>query len=229
MKGRSGGGALAAHGIVIALCTGIVIPAVSMAQQTPAPSYLPFKSDSFSPRNQGDGPVPGQTPGPAAPSPDQPASDGNVIQMPLPPPDASGPPRAPAEDSGTERGDVTPDADAGKTAPAPPGAQQGKAQTGGWIQMGTATLQALDKINARAFTLSIKTGEVGQFRSLDIGIRGCLVRTPDRPADATAFIVVRDRNNPEVTLFSGWMLRSAPYMSMMAHPLYDIRVTGCAP
>jgi len=52
--------------------------------------------------------------------------------------------------------------------------------------MGSATLQALDKVNARAEPLVVKVGDVGHFGSLDIAVRGCFVRAPDRPADATA-------------------------------------------
>jgi hypothetical protein len=94
--------------------------------------------------------------------------------------------------------------------------------------MGTATLQALDKVNARGETMTVKVGDDGHFGSLDIAVRGCFVRTPDRPTDATAFLVIRDQR-ADSPAFTGWMVRSAPYMSMLAHPIYDIRITGCAP
>jgi hypothetical protein len=104
---------------------------------------------------------------------------------------------------------------------------QGQPQRGGWVQMGTATLQALDKVNARSETLVVKVGDVAHFGTLDIAVRGCFVRSPDRPADATAFLVIRDQR-ADAPAFTGWMVRSAPYMSMLAHPLYDVRVTGCS-
>jgi hypothetical protein len=113
-------------------------------------------------------------------------------------------------------------------AAAPAQAQtQGQPRRGAWVQMGTATLQALDKVNARVDTLVVKVGDVGHFGSLDIGVRGCFVRAPDRPADATAFLVIRDRR-ADTSPFSGWMVRSAPYMSMLANPIYDVRVAGCS-
>ena len=93
--------------------------------------------------------------------------------------------------------------------------------------MGTATLQALDKVNARGDTLVVKVGDTARFGSLNIAVRGCFVRTPDRPADATAFLVIRDQH-ADSPAFSGWMVRSAPYMSMLAHPMYDVRVAGCS-
>ena len=86
----------------------------------------------------------------------------------------------------------------------------------------------LDKVNARAQTLVIKVGEIGRYRTLDIAVRGCFVRGPDQPADATAQMTVRDQK-VDAPVFSGWMVRSAPSMSMLAHPLYDIRVAGCSP
>jgi hypothetical protein len=94
--------------------------------------------------------------------------------------------------------------------------------------MGTATLQMLDKVNAINKTLVVKVGDTGHFDSLDVAVRGCFVRSSDVPADATAFLVVRDQRG-DAPSFTGWMVRSAPYMSMLAHPIYDIRVTGCTP
>ena len=110
---------------------------------------------------------------------------------------------------------------------APPPKQTGQAQRGGWVAMGTATLQALDKINARGQTLTVKVGEAGRFGTLEIAVKGCFVRAPDRPADATALLAVKDQR-AEAPVFNGWIVRSAPYMSMLAHPIYDIRIVGCA-
>jgi hypothetical protein len=94
--------------------------------------------------------------------------------------------------------------------------------------MGSATLQALDKVNAVEKTLVLKVGDTARFASLDIAVRGCFVRPSDKPADATAFLVIRDQRS-DTPAFTGWMVRSAPYMSMMAHPLYDVRIAGCSP
>jgi hypothetical protein len=105
---------------------------------------------------------------------------------------------------------------------------QGQPQLGGWVQMGSATLQALDKVNAIAKTLVVRVGDTGHFGSLDIAVRGCFVRTPDRPTDATAFLIIRD-HRADAPGFSGWMVRSAPSMSMLAHPIFDVRVAGCTP
>jgi hypothetical protein len=159
------------------------------------------------------------------PMPAQPTDEG-VTAAPLPPPDQDMPPEDQTQDLVpnplTQPG----------AAPAPGAGKQtqttGQPQHGGWVQMGTATLQALDKVNARGGTLVVKVGDTGHFGSLDIAVRGCFVRTPDQPTDATAFLVIRDQR-ADAPSFTGWMIRSAPYMSMLAHPIYDIRVAGCAP
>lgn len=119
---------------------------------------------------------------------------------------------------------------AGPLRPPPPGQQQGAGQPvrGSWVKMGTAALQALDKVNARAVTIEVKIGQTAKYGSLEIAVRGCYVRGPDQPADATAQLAIRDQKTDSVA-FSGWMIRSAPYVSMLAHPIYDIRVAGCLP
>ena len=160
-----------------------------------------------------------------------PAPDDTVTTAPLPPPDDRAAPDDtrqlmvpnPLEDPNTVR---VPGA--GKGGQQPKGQAQGQPQRGGWVAMGTATLQALDKVNAHYDTLTVKVGQTGHFGSLDIAVRGCFVRSSDQPADATAFLVIRDQR-ADGPAFSGWMVRSAPSMSMLAHAIYDVRVTGCAP
>jgi hypothetical protein len=156
-----------------------------------------------------------------------PPADDNVIAAPLPPPDQQ------MEPDNSSGADMVPNPLQAPNAPARPGAdkqtqQEGQPQRGGWVQMGTATLQALDKVNARGDTLVVKVGDTGHFGSLAIAVRGCFVRAPNQPSDATAFLVIRDQR-ADAPSFSGWMVRSAPYMSMLAHPIYDVRVAGCTP
>jgi hypothetical protein len=188
------------------------------AQQTPAPDasgdQSGFKDDSFR----------------APPPPPRNSADDHVTKMPAARPGEHG--QAQDMDDDDDSSDDEPSTPSRPNGGLPkdnPIWRQGRPQRGGWVPMGTATVQALDKINARAVTLTIKVGEAGHFGSLDIGVRGCLVRPPDVPADATAFLVVRDRAGSDAPVFNAWMVRSAPFMSMMAHPIYDLRVTGCTP
>jgi hypothetical protein len=156
-----------------------------------------------------------------------PPPDDTVTSAPLPPLD----PNAPEDQTDSSQEMVPNPLDDPHASPVPGSAKQaqlkGQPQAGGWVQMGSATLQALDKVNARAETLVVKVGDAGHFGSLNIAVRGCFVRTPDRPADAAAFLVIRDQR-PDAPSFTGWMVRSAPSMSMLAHPIYDIRITGCS-
>jgi hypothetical protein len=160
---------------------------------------------------------------PAQTEPQPPQPDDTVTSSPLPPADQDMPAEAQPEMVPNPLDDPNAAPGPGNGRPAQP---QGQPQRGGWVQMGTATLQALDKVNARYDTLTVKVGDTAHFGSLNITVRGCFVRTPDRPADATAFLVIRDQH-ADAPAFSGWMVRSAPSMSMLANAIYDVRVTGC--
>jgi hypothetical protein len=95
-----------------------------------------------------------------------------------------------------------------------------------WVPARMVKLQALDKVNAQGNELTIKVGQSASFGSLTITVKSCMVRPPDQPADAAAYLDVTDShsNSPG---FAGWMLQDEPSVSMMQHPIYDLRVTGC--
>ena len=95
-----------------------------------------------------------------------------------------------------------------------------------WLPQGTAMIQALDKVNAQSSVLTLKVGTSGQFGALTVSVQSCMVRPVDQPADATAFLTVTD-SHAEGPVFSGWMLRSQPSLSMLEHAIYDLRVVGC--
>jgi hypothetical protein len=162
--------------------------------------------------------------------------DDSVTAAPLPPPDSPGTaaPLPPQDNTTDNPAELVPNPlDNPSSQPAPATTKQaqqpqGQPERGGWVPMGSATLQALDKVNAIGKTLVVKVGDTGHFDSLDIAVRGCFVRTSDRPADATAFLVIRDHRT-DAPSFTGWMVRSAPSLSMMAHPIYDVRVAACSP
>ena len=95
-----------------------------------------------------------------------------------------------------------------------------------WLPAGTARIQALDKVNAQATALIVKVGQSAVFGSLTIQVKACVIRPPDQPADAAAYLNVTD-SRPDSLGFAGWMLQQEPAASMMQHPMYDLRVTGC--
>lgn len=98
----------------------------------------------------------------------------------------------------------------------------------GWVARGTAELQALDKVNARATVLSVKVGQSVRYGAIDITVRACFARPPDQAPDAAAFLVVSDPR-PGASGFSGWMFAANPTIAILEHPIYDIRVLSCRP
>jgi hypothetical protein len=95
-----------------------------------------------------------------------------------------------------------------------------------WLPAGTVKLQALDKVNAQTSALTIKVGGSATFGSLTITAKACAVRPSDQPVDAAAYLTVTD-SHPDSPGFDGWMLEDEPSVSMMQHPIYDLRVIGC--
>jgi len=95
-----------------------------------------------------------------------------------------------------------------------------------WLPAGTAKLQALDKVNAQTTAMTVKVGQSATFGSLTITVKSCVVRPPDVPADAAAYLDVVD-SHPDEPPFNGWLLWQEPSLSMLEHPIYDIRVIGC--
>jgi hypothetical protein len=97
-----------------------------------------------------------------------------------------------------------------------------------WQPQGTAVLQLLDKVDAQSATLAIKAGQSAQYGALTIAVRACDVSTPNEKTDATAFLDITD-SHPDLPGFHGWILKSNPSVSMLQHPIYDVRVLGCQP
>ncbi len=89
-------------------------------------------------------------------------------------------------------------------------------------------LQVLDKVNAQTTTLTVKVGQTVAYASLSIAVQACVVRPPDLPQDAAAFLTITD-SHPDQPGFTGWMLKSDPSLAMLEHPLYDLRVAACTP
>ena len=95
-----------------------------------------------------------------------------------------------------------------------------------WLSAKAVKLQVLDKVNGQATTLIVQAGRSVEFGSLTIMVRSCVVRLPDQPADSAGYLNVADNHSDSLS-FSGWLLANEPSMSMMQHPIYDIRVVGC--
>jgi hypothetical protein len=147
----------------------------------------------------------------------QPYGAAPVAPRPAPGPSPQAFPVLPGTNAQGQTSPVTPPA----TSP-PATVERGNA----WVPAGVAKLQALDKANAQTGELTIKVGQSGTFGSLTISVKSCMVRPPDQPADAAVYLDIKD-SHPDSPGFDGWILQDEPSVSMMQHPIYDIRVTGC--
>lgn len=96
-----------------------------------------------------------------------------------------------------------------------------------WLPRPTATLILLDKISAQPQTVTVPVGRSVTFESLTIGVQACDVHPPDVPAESTVLLDITD-SHPGMPAFHGWIVATVPAASMFEHPLYDVRLSGCA-
>jgi hypothetical protein len=181
-------------------------------------------------------PSPPAPPAPAAPaSPAAPAAPGFVPAASLPaavPPPSTAPQAAPPVQAppGQQPAQATPPPGQptapGAEAPAPGTFTPAPAVPVIWQPEKSAVLQILDKVSARSSTITVKVGSTAQYGPLSIAARACDVTTKDEAANATAFLDITD-GHPDAPGFHGWMLASDPSVSMLQHPVYDVRVVGC--
>ncbi len=113
---------------------------------------------------------------------------------------------------------------AGSAQAQPAGPPASPADT--WLPRGTAELSVLDKVRAQPSPLTVRVGQSVPWGSLTITVHGCVTRPADLPQDSAAFLEVTD-GRATGAAFRGWMLASAPALSQMEHPIYDLRVTSC--
>lgn len=96
----------------------------------------------------------------------------------------------------------------------------------GWVPKGTAELILLDKVRAQPMPVSVKVGASTVFGSITVTVRSCFTRPPDQATESTGFIEVNDsRGTGDV--FRGWLFANAPSVSVMEHPVYDVRLAAC--
>ncbi|MBK1658322.1 DUF2155 domain-containing protein [Paracraurococcus ruber] len=96
-----------------------------------------------------------------------------------------------------------------------------------WEAKRTAELQMLDKVTARVSVLRATVGQPAQFATLTILVRACNARPVGEVPDAAAWMEIGDSRSPGAPAFRGWMFANAPGVSMLEHPVYDVRVLDC--
>jgi hypothetical protein len=96
-----------------------------------------------------------------------------------------------------------------------------------WEPKAVAELQMLDKVTARVSVIRATVGTPAPFGSLSIVVRACNARPVGEVPDASAWMAITDSLRPGKPVFQGWMFANTPGVSMLEHPVYDVRVLGC--
>lgn len=89
-----------------------------------------------------------------------------------------------------------------------------------------AILRGLDKISGRVYDIEMTAGQTAVFEGLRITLNSCRFPVGNPSGDAFAALEINDRVRG-TTVFSGWMIASAPALSAMDHARYDLWVMRC--
>jgi hypothetical protein len=106
--------------------------------------------------------------------------------------------------------------------PAPPPAPPPQ-----WIDRPVAVLRGLDKSSGRTETFEAAVGSTAPFGRLEITVNACRTPPEGESGDAVAHLTVVDLKSGSAAAFSGWMFASAPALSALDHPRYDVWVIAC--
>lgn len=87
-------------------------------------------------------------------------------------------------------------------------------------------LRALDKTSGQTRDLEITAGNMARMGSLEIVLKECRYPRGNPSGNAYAALEISERGLQGV-LFSGWMIASAPALSALEHPRYDVWVIRC--
>ncbi|MGZ2257411.1 DUF2155 domain-containing protein [Roseobacter sp. A03A-229] len=87
-------------------------------------------------------------------------------------------------------------------------------------------LRGLDKISGQVYDIEMKSGQTAAFEQLRITLNSCRFPVGNPSGDAFAALEVADALRG-TTVFSGWMIASAPALSAMDHARYDLWVMRC--
>lgn len=97
----------------------------------------------------------------------------------------------------------------------------------GEIAEGTGVaLRGLDMMTGGISDLEIANGDTGMFGRLEIAVTGCRYPVDNPAGEAIAYLTIRETGRAGV-LFEGWMFASAPALSALDHPRFDIWVLRC--
>ena len=89
-----------------------------------------------------------------------------------------------------------------------------------------ADLRLLDKITGQVTPLNLSIGDRATVGHLQVVLNECRYPVDNPSGDAYAELTAYYNNQPE-PVFDGWMIASAPALSAMEHPRYDVWVVRC--
>lgn len=95
------------------------------------------------------------------------------------------------------------------------------------LSRGGAQLRFLDKVTGIVTDLEIANGTAERISTMAIAVYDCRVPADNPSGDAYALLRI-DSDLVEGPVFQGWMIASAPALSAMDHPRYDLWVLGCS-
>ncbi|UWR13953.1 DUF2155 domain-containing protein [Sulfitobacter sp. M368] len=102
---------------------------------------------------------------------------------------------------------------------APLAAQEVTSASGG-------VLRALDKVSGQTTDIEIGVGNAVRFGNLQIVMADCRYPAGNPSGNAYAALEISEAGKAG-TLFSGWMIASAPALSALEHARYDVWVIRC--
>lgn len=89
-----------------------------------------------------------------------------------------------------------------------------------------AVLRALDKVSGASKDYEVTRGQTIKIGNLEVQMNDCRFPSGNPAGDAFAELEINEVGS-ETKMFLGWMIASAPALSALEHPRYDIWVIRC--
>lgn len=89
-----------------------------------------------------------------------------------------------------------------------------------------AQLRILDKLTGEVQDVTLDRGQSMTTGRLTVRVDDCRSPADNTVAEADAHLTILDEASPD-PVFNGWMLATAPALSALDHPRYDVWVLRC--
>lgn len=87
-------------------------------------------------------------------------------------------------------------------------------------------LRVLDKISGQVTDLEMMRGETRDLGNLTVVMGECRYPTDNPAGDAYILVSIRTTSD-DTAIFEGWLLASAPALSAVDHPRFDVWALRC--